>query len=137
MVKRKDKKSIVDRKTKAWLDLDVFSGLLDSKESIESPRCWVNSGSHAAEESKCLLSGPLIQWRKNINNKKAREKNNILRIYSPPSKGGESFSSRESWNVKELFFKFNEFVEFLDNYVTIIIFGTFYHELVWWSKDRI
>lgn len=39
MVKRKDKKSIVDRKTKAWLDLDVFSGLLDSKESIESPRC--------------------------------------------------------------------------------------------------
>ena len=39
MVKRKDKKSIVDRNTKAWLDLDVFFGHLDSKESIESPRC--------------------------------------------------------------------------------------------------
>lgn len=27
MVKRKDRKSTVDRKTKTWLELDVFSGL--------------------------------------------------------------------------------------------------------------
>ena len=27
MVKRKDRKSTVDRKTKTWLDRDVFSGL--------------------------------------------------------------------------------------------------------------
>ena len=27
MVKRKDRKSTVDRKTKTWLDHDVFSGL--------------------------------------------------------------------------------------------------------------